>query len=165
MENFCQKGKLEKKQGYEVCRDIKRRASPAGELRYDLTKILPSRHTLGHYHMPNFPELFEVLSGRATFLTQGKGQTYAIEAKKKEKVIILPKFSIRTINASANSILIISNWIDDRAKNNYNAFKKIQKPIKLKPKKLPAILKNLDFLSNPKKYKKILTIKNLYTKI
>ncbi len=161
MENFCQIGKLEKKHGYDVCRGEKRQ----GKLRYDLTKILPSRHTLGHYHIPNFPELFEVLSGRAIFLTQGKGQTYAIEAKKKEKVVILSEFSIRTINASDRDILIISNWIDDRVKNNYNAFKNIQKPIKLKPKKLPAKLKNLDFLSNPKKYKKILTIKNLYIRI
>ncbi len=161
MENFCKIGKLEKKRGYDVCRGEKRQ----GKLRYDLTKILPRGQTLGHYHVPNFPELFEVLSGRAIFLTQGKRQTYAIEAKKKEKVVILPGFSIRTINASDSDILIISNWIDDRVKNNYNAFKNIQKPIKLKPKKLPAKLKNLDFLSNPKKYKKILTIKNLYIRI
>ncbi len=160
MENFCKIGKLEKKHGYDVCRGENRQ----GKLRYDLTKILPHGQTLGHYHMPNFPELFEVLSGRAIFLTQGKGQTYAIEAKKNEKVVILPEFSIRTINASGSSILIISNWINDRVKNNYNAFKNIQKPIKLKPKKLPATLKNLDFLSNPKKYNKILTVENLYEK-
>ena len=161
MENFCKIGKLEKKHGYDVCRGEKRR----GKLRYDLTKILPRGHTLGHYHMPNFPELFEVLSGKAIFLTQKNKKTYAIEAKKKEKVVILSGFSIRTINASGRNILIISNWIDDRVKNNYNAFKNIQKPIKLKPKKFPAKLKNLDFLINPKKYKKFLAIEKLYEKL
>jgi oxalate decarboxylase/phosphoglucose isomerase-like protein (cupin superfamily) len=161
MENFCQIGKLEKKHGYLVCRGKKWR----GKLRYDLTKLMPGRHTLGHYHQPKFPELFEVLSGQAIFLTQKKEKTYAVKAKKREKVVILPGFSIRTINVSKKNILIVSNWIDKRVKNNYNAFKKIPKPVNLKPKKFPKELKNLNFLSQPKKYKKFLTIKNLYEKI
>lgn len=160
MENFCQIGKLEKKDGYDVCRDIKRQ----GNLRYDLTKLLPGCHTLGHYHLPRLPELFEVLSGRAVFLIQRNEETYVIEAEEKEKIIVLPDFSIRTINPSNTRDLIVSNWIDDKVKNIYNTFKKIPEPIKLKPKPLPKELENLDFLINPEKYKNLLTIENLYAR-
>jgi len=160
MENFCQIGKLEKKDGYDVCRDIKRQ----GNLRYDLTKLLPDCHTLGHYHLPQLPELFEVLSGRAVFLIQRNEETYAIEAEEKEKIIVLPDFSIRTINPSNTRDLIVSNWIDDKVKNIYNAFKKIPEPIKLKPKPLPKELENLEFLTQPEKYKNLLTIENLYAR-
>lgn len=158
MENFCKIGKLERKEGYDVCRGEKRQ----GELRYDLTRLLPGRHTLGHFHTPKFPELFEVLSERAIFLMQKNEETYAIEAKKNEKVVILPDFGIRTVNPSDKDILIISNWISDKVKNDYNTFKDIQEPIKLKPKKFPKELENLDFLTYPEKYKKFLTIENLY---
>jgi oxalate decarboxylase/phosphoglucose isomerase-like protein (cupin superfamily) len=158
MENFCQIGKLEKKDGYDVCRDIKRQ----GNLRYDLTKLLPGCHTLGHYHLPQLPELFEVLSGQAVFLIQRNEETYAIEAEEKEKIIVLPDFSIRTINSSNIRDLIVSNWIDDKVKNIYNAFENIPEPIKLKPKKFLPELENLEFLTQPEKYKDILTIENLY---
>ncbi len=158
MEDFCQIGKLEKKQGYDVCRGEKRQ----GRLRYDLTKILPDHQTLGHRHAPEFPELFEVISGQAIFLTQGNGQTYAIKVEEKEQVVILPGFSVRSINPSLEHDLIISNWIDDEVKNDYNAFEKIPEPAKLKPEKLPEELKNLDFLSHPEKYEKFLTVENLY---
>lgn len=166
MENFCERGKLEIKNGYEVCRGVERR----GELRYDLTLLQPATQTAGHYHTPEFPELFEVLSGSALFLTQSRDarKTYLISAKEKEKVVILPEFSIRTINPSKEKELLISNWISDKIKNNYNAFKSRlagQEPIKLKPKKLPAELENLDFLNNPEKYSNILTIENLFKKV
>lgn len=163
MENFCEKGKLEKKDGYEVCRGVERRS----KLRYDLTLLPPLSQTAGHYHMPKLPELFGVLSGNALFLTQSSDakKTYLISAEEKEKIIILPDFSIRTINPSKDEELIIFNWINDKAKNNYNAFKNLQEPIKLKPKKLPTELENLDFLNNPEKYSDILTIENLYDRI
>lgn len=167
MENFCQRGKLERKDGYDVCRGEKWQTSPAGELRYDLTLLYPSKQTAGHYHTSGFPELFEVLSGNALFLTQNSDaqKTYLISAKEKEKVIILPEFSIKTINPSKDKKLMISNWISDKTTNDYNAFKNLQEPIKLKPKKLPKELENLDFLNNPEKYKNILTMENLYEQI
>ena len=160
MENFCKVGKLEHKDGYDVCRGVERQ----GDLRYDLTLLYPDKQTAGHYHTSGFPELFEVLSGNALFLTQSRDaqKTYLISAKEKEKVVILPEFSIRTINPSKGKELMISNWIDDKVKNDYNAFKNLQEPIKLRPKKLPKELENLDFLNNPEKYKNILTIDNLY---
>lgn len=160
MAKFCEKGKLEKKHGYYVCRGEKWQ----GKLRYDLTKILPRSHTLGHYHTPKLPELFEVLSGQAIFLIQKNEKTYAIEAKKNEKVVILPDFGIRTVNPSDSDILIISNWINDKVKNDYNTFKDVSEAIKLRPKKFPKELENLDFLTYPEKYKKILTIENCYYK-
>jgi len=162
MEDFCKVGKLEKKEGYDVCRGEKRQ----GELRYDLTKLLPGSHTLGHFHFGNEPELYEVISGEAGFLIQDREEqkTYLIKAKEKEKVVIPPNFSMRTINLSNNKELIISNWINEKVKNDYNAFKNIQKPIELRPKKFPKELENLDFLTHPEKYKKFLTIENLYKK-
>ena len=158
MENFCKIGKLEHKDGYDVCRDIKRQ----GSLRYDLTLLFPRRYTIGHYHTPGFTELFEVLSGQAKFLIQKNEETYEIEAKEKEKIVVLPDFSIRTINPSTENNLIVSNWIDDKVENIYNAFKNMQEPIKLKPKPLPKELENLEFLTQPGKYKEVLTIENLY---
>ncbi len=163
MENFCERGKLEKKDGYDVCRGVKWQ----GDLRYDLTLLYPGKQTAGHYHTSGFPELYEVLSGNALFLTQSSGtqKTYSISAKEKEKVVILPEFSIRTVNPSKDKELMISNWISCKTTNDYNAFKNMQEPIKLKPKKLPRELENLDFLIHPEKYKDILTIENLYEKI
>lgn len=162
MENFCKSGKLEYKNGYDVCRGEGRR----GELRYDLTRILPGNQTSGHYHLGDEPELYEVQSGQALFLTQSRDmqKTYLIEAKEGEKVVIPPDFSMRTINPSIENELIISNWVAVQVKNNYEAFTSMQEPIKLKPRPLPEELENLDFLGNPEKYKDILTIEKLYQK-
>jgi oxalate decarboxylase/phosphoglucose isomerase-like protein (cupin superfamily) len=161
MENFCQIGKLEHKDGYDVCRDIKR----SGSLRYDLTRISPGCHTIGHYHTAGFPELFEVISGRAVFLMQRAEETYAIEASEKEKIIVPPDFSIRTINSSPENNLLVSNWIDDKVQNIYNAFGEVPEPVKLRPKQLPEELETLEFLSHPEKFKEILTIENLYERV
>lgn len=158
MENFCQIGKLERKDGYDVCRGVKQ----IGELRYDLTLLYPSKQTAGHYHRPGLPELFEVLSGQAKFLIQKNEEIYEIGAKEKEKIIVLPDFSMRTINPSQDKELIVSNWVSEKTTNDYNAFKNIGESIKLKPKSLPIELENLEFLSNPEKYKEILTIERLY---
>lgn len=163
MENFCKNGKLEVKNGYEVCREEDRR----GELRYDLTKLFPGRQTAGHYHFGGEPELYEVQSGQAVFLTQSRNgeKTYAIEAKKGEKVVILPYFSMRTINPSKGDDLVISNWVNDKVKNDYNAFSSVPEAIKLRPNDLPQELENLEFLSSPEKYQEFLTIEKLYERI
>jgi oxalate decarboxylase/phosphoglucose isomerase-like protein (cupin superfamily) len=160
MEEFCKIGKLKKERGYDVCRGVKRQ----DELRYDLTKIFPGRQTQGHYHLGDEPEFYEVQAGQAEFLMQDRKakKTYLAKAEKNGKIIIPPGFSMRTINPSPNNELIISNWINNKVKNDYNAFKDIQKPINLRPKKIPKKLANLDFLSNPDKYKSLLTIKKLY---
>ena len=163
MEKFCEIGKIEHKDGYDVCRGEERR----GELRYDLTLLRPSAQTSGHYHFGDEPELYEVRTGQALFLTQDRKakKTYIIEAKEKDKIVFPPGYSMRTINPSRRKELIISNWINDKVKNDYNAFKNLQEPIKLKPKKIPKELENLEFLNFPKKFKKLLTIENCYKKI
>lgn len=163
MENFCEKGKLEKKDGYDVCRG----ADAKNGLRYDFTLLYPSSQTAGHYHSGGEPEIYEVLAGEARFLMQDRNaeKTYLIEAQEKDKIVFPPNYSMRTINPSKENELLISNWVSDKIKNDYNAFKNMQEPIKLKPKKLPQELENLDFLNNPEKYSDILTIENLYEKV
>lgn len=163
MENFCQRGKLERKDGYDVCRN----ADERNGLRYDLTLIRPNQQTSGHYHFGSEPELYETQSGQALILIQKDAarESYLIEAKEKEKIVIPPGFSMRTINPSAGNNLIISNWVNDKVRNDYNAFKNIQEPIKLRPKKFPPELENMDFLNNPEKYSNFLTIENLYEKM
>ncbi len=163
MENFCKIGIIEHKDGYDVCRYVKRQ----GPLRYDLTLLFPGRQTAGHRHFNNEPEFYEVLSGGAQFLTQNKdgAETYLIEAHENDKIVFPPGFSMKTINPSADKDLLVSNWISDKTKNDYSAFKNVPEPIKLKPKKLPPELENLEFLTDPEKYKDILTIENLFEKI
>lgn len=163
MENFCQVGKHEIKEGYEVCRDVDRH----GNLRYDLTLLSPSSQTAGHYHIDDEPEIYEVISGKAQFLTQDREtkNAYSIEAQEKDKIVFPPNYSMRTINTSKEKELLISNWVDDKVKNDYNAFKNLQEPIRLKPKQLPKELENLEFLNSPEKYSDVLTIENLYERI
>lgn len=189
MENFCEKGKLEIKNGYEVCRGEKWR----GELRYDLTKLQPLFRTFGHYHDKGQTELFEVISGQALFFMQSYKEhpdsieeACLAEAKEGEKIIVPPNFSITSINPNKDKELIISNWINIHVKNEYEFFEKlggtcyliigdeikknenyktVPKLIKLRPKKLPKELENLDFLNNPEKYSHLLTIENLYERI
>jgi oxalate decarboxylase/phosphoglucose isomerase-like protein (cupin superfamily) len=211
MENFCKIGKLENKfvegvSRYDVCRGEKEK----GDLRYDLTLIYPERfekpacagselpRTFGHYHAKGQVELFEVISGRALFFMQRYEndpktikEAYLAETKEKEKVIILPDFSITTINPEKEKELLVSNWVSVNIKNDYEQFKKsdgncyrviedengkiifeknknyedMPELAKLKPKKIPKELENLDFLTHPEKYKKFLTIENCYTKM
>jgi hypothetical protein len=169
MENFCPKGKLEHKEGYDICREANKMVLPndLGSFNYDLTLLQPKVSTKGHYHFGNEPELYEVVSGEAQFLMQNSdaSQTYIIEAKEKDKIVFPPGFSMRTINPSQTEELLISNWVNDKVQNNYEAFKNIQEPIKLKPKKLPPELENLQFLANSDQYKKLLTIENLFERI
>ncbi len=201
-------GSFEDKVVYDVCRREGSRLSSGGELQYDLTKIYPGaingewHKTAGHYHSEGFPELFEVVEGSLiTLLEKGSGaegeivEAYAIKAEAGDKVIIPPDFGFCSINPSPDKSLIISNWIDTRARNMYEDIEKnhglcyyitntgstavssIASPIKnpaygkvpelvwLKPQKLPPELENLDFLSFPQKYKKFLTIESLYKNI
>lgn len=206
MENFCEVGKFEHKNGYDVCRDIKR----MGELRYDFT-LFPANTTAtsnttdrtsrteltrthGHYHTDGASELFEVVSGEALFFMQKRegakdiiSEAYLITASEGDKIVILPDFSVTSINASQEKKLLISNWVSDNIKNDYGAFEKLdgncykifangvveknphykQMPnlIRLRPKKLPSELENLDFLNNPQKYAEFLTIDSLYERM
>lgn len=96
-------------------------------LRYDMT-IIPPRSfgeeyvkTLGHYH-PNapgtdlsYPEIYEVLQGRAHYLLQRRQgeritDVVMVEAREGDKVIIPPGYGHVTINPSLQ-VLRMANWV------------------------------------------------------
>lgn len=173
---------------YDVWRGVK----SINNLRYDLTKIYPERlgkelaKTFGHYHIGNYVEIMEVISGKAWWLLQKQGnsskiikEVYLIEGRENEKMIILPEFGLVSINPEKQKELVLSNWLNIEMKNNYQPYqnlrgacyyileggfeknpnyKKVPDLIKLKPKKVPEF----EVLNNPEKYREILTIENCY---
>ncbi len=109
------------------------------ELRYDITIIPPYMlgcefvKTAGHYHqiVPgtdiSFPEIYEVLSGRAHFLIQKPEgdrikDVAIIKAEKGDKVIVPPGYGHITVNAS-NHILKVANWVAKDRKSLYDSIK------------------------------------------
>ena len=96
-------------------------------LRYDITLIPPGKidgefvKTAGHYHKP-YPEIYEVLSGRAYFLIQSESAVYLSEAEPGEKFIIPPSFGHNTINVF-DKPLLIANWISEKAIYDYESYK------------------------------------------
>jgi len=114
----------------------------AHNLRYDLTLIPPGKidgefaKTAGHFHKNKtgtnlpYPEIYEVLSGRAYFLIQSPGKdtknikaVRLIEAGPGEKVLVPPDFSGHTTINVFNEPLIIANWISDDAIYDYESYK------------------------------------------
>lgn len=99
-------------------------------LRYDITVLVPGTlggeyvKTAGHYHPEKpdtgltYPEVYEVLHGRAHYLLQrlqpeNPGQldsVILIAAKPGDKVLIPPHFGHITINPG-DDYLIMSNWV------------------------------------------------------
>ncbi|NLA11299.1 MAG: glucose-6-phosphate isomerase [Firmicutes bacterium] len=99
-------------------------------LRYDLTVIVPGTlggeyvKTAGHYHPEKpgtgltYPEVYEVLHGRAHYLLQRPRRerpeeletVILIAAKPGDKVLIPPHFGHITINPG-DDYLIMSNWV------------------------------------------------------
>lgn len=112
-------------------------------LRYDITVINPVmlgqeyNKTAGHDHplVPNteitYPELYEVLEGKAIFFMQDSEEdkindVFAIKAKKGDKVIVPPNYEHIMINAS-NEKLKTANWVcSDFDSNIYKPFKEKQ---------------------------------------
>lgn len=107
-------------------------------LRYDVTVIVPGTlgleyvKTAGHYHPEKpgtgltYPEVYEVLHGRAHYLLQrphqehpGQLDTVAlIAAKPGDKVLIPPHFGHITINPG-DDYLIMSNWVAEEFSSIY----------------------------------------------
>lgn len=99
-------------------------------LRYDITVICPGTlgreyiKTAGHYHPEKpgtgmtYPEVYEVLHGRAHYLLQDPhpehpdelGSVILIAAKPGDKVLIPPQYGHITINPG-DDYLIMSNWV------------------------------------------------------
>src|SRR3989344_1495000 len=105
---------------YTVFRNL---AIICGRARYDITKIPQNKiggepaKTFGHYHKGIYPELYEVLDGRAYFLLQkigsdpaGINEAYIVEASIGEKAVMPPGFGHLSINVGERD-LVLANWI------------------------------------------------------
>ncbi len=118
---------------YEMRREVK----VNGTLRYDVTKIYGRMlgkefsKTFGHYHPGGFPEIYEVLKGRAIFLLQKPVRmdsrkiihAIAVHAEKGTQVVIPPRYGHVTINPS-RKVLVIANIVSSRFSSNYAPYKK-----------------------------------------
>lgn len=115
---------------YYMYRGLKKK----NELRYDIT-VIPAQmlgkefiKTKGHEHINNYPELYEVLEGKAIFLMQKRKENsiqdvYAITAKKGKVIIVPSGYGHITIN-SIKKALKIGNWIYEKCKNDYSPIEK-----------------------------------------
>jgi len=87
--------------------------------------------TLGHYHPKatgdlSYPEIYQVLSGNATFLLQKKeggriSDFVVVEAKDGDAVLILPNYGHVTVN-SGEGPLVLSNLVSDRFSSLYQEY-------------------------------------------
>ncbi|MBO4302087.1 glucose-6-phosphate isomerase [Methanosarcinaceae archaeon] len=94
------------------------------KIRFDITQIpagflgVEYVKTMGHYHpkVPgcrySYPEVYQVISGHATYLLQKRDLSgvIVIEASEGDVVLIPPEFGHVTINASREE-LVMSNWV------------------------------------------------------
>lgn len=123
---------------YYMYRDLYRakdeEAIRANNLRFDVT-VMPANHlgqeyvkTKGHYHpdaghgVP-YPELYEVMSGRAHYLLQKKGtdgieDVIVVKAKRGDTVIIPPGYGHITINPGTTT-LKMANWVSSSFDSRY----------------------------------------------
>lgn len=134
---------------YSVYRSIRRRVDAAAlkeaGLRYDITVIPPGYfigeskeffRTAGHYHVlppgraVGYPEVYEVLSGRAYWLIQRSDsgdpsaleEIYLVEAGPGEKALIPPHFGHISINPMPEP-LVMANWIAEAVTYDYAPFR------------------------------------------
>ena len=111
----------------DVCREQDREKLAQYGLRYDVTVIRPGQlgreyiKTAGHYHplKPGteftYPEVYEVLAGKAHYLLQTEPdedgvEAIIVEAVAGDKVLIPPGYGHITIN-TGTEFLIMSNWV------------------------------------------------------
>ncbi len=129
---------------YYMYRDVgwpkdKAKTAPHG-LRYDITVLLPARlgqewnKTYGHYHplAPSggyYPEVYEVISGRAIYLLQHRDSEGAIDdvlvipAMPGDKVFMLPGYGHATINPGAEP-LVMANWVAGAFSSEYGDYER-----------------------------------------
>lgn len=102
-------------------------------LRYDLTLLPPGKidgefvKTAGHYHLP-YPEIYEILYGRAYFLIQffennpkNIKSVFLTEAGPGEKLLIPADYGHNMINVF-NEPLLTANWISEKAVYDYKSY-------------------------------------------
>ncbi|MBS3898507.1 MAG: hypothetical protein KGZ54_09100 [Dethiobacter sp.] len=123
----------------DVCRAEDRPLIAKHGLRYDVTVLRPGQiggeyiKTAGHYHplKPGtdytYPEVYEVLYGRAHYLLQTEPdedgvEAILVEALPGDKVLIPPGYGHITINPG-NTFLVMSNWVAAGFDSSYGAIK------------------------------------------
>lgn len=128
---------------YYMYRDIAlekdRKAINESGMRYDITILPPIllgeeySKTFGHFHAKadskySYPEVYEVLHGKAHYLLQSEDSKrfIVIEAKAGDKVVIPPNFGHITVNPSKTVALAMSNWVYKGFESNYSEFKRRQ---------------------------------------
>ncbi|MBI5176940.1 glucose-6-phosphate isomerase [Candidatus Micrarchaeota archaeon] len=129
---------------YFMYRNVMRPHDAVAKVGYDITVIRPHAlgrefcKTLGHYHavaegsLHSYPEVYEVLAGKAIYLLQklrGKsgevGEVIAIDAVRGDKVVIPPDYGHVSINASKTMPLVMSNVPDGAVgKGDYTLFRR-----------------------------------------
>lgn len=111
-------------------------------IRYDITVIRPGKiggeyvKTAGHYHprVPGeemrYPEVYEVLNGRAHYIMQRAGacegavdDVIVVEAMPGDKVIVPPDYGHVTVNAGEEP-LVMANCVASVFESEYEAYKK-----------------------------------------
>ncbi len=117
----------------------------AAGLRYDITAIRPGTisgefvKTVGHYHPEKtgtgftWPEVYEVLFGRAHYLLQRHRpdrpdqleSVFLITARPGDKVLIPPGFGHITTNPG-DDFLIMSNWVAEGFSSLYEPIKQMK---------------------------------------
>lgn len=105
------------------------------DIRYDITVIPPMNlcgewvKTYGHFHPDNpsgtgYPEIYEVLHGRARYLLQHReGKRFiVIPARKGQTVLIPPGFGHVTVNPGAETPLVMANLVSNQFSSEYGEF-------------------------------------------
>lgn len=143
--------KYSKENIYFTYRNLRRKSDEeiinSAGLRYDITVIPPGSfiykkqrelaRTAGHYHEIKagtglgFPEVYEVLHGKALWLAQKPEESnymklskiYLVEAEAGEKAVMLPGFGHISINRTKEPLLL-ANWVGNNFKYNYEPYKK-----------------------------------------
>jgi len=129
---------------YEMFRDVylsvkDREAIIEANVRYDYTFTNPGRigrefiKTYGHYHPEaedglSFPELYEILEGRAFFVIQKPGRRIdeiediiVVEAEAGDKILIPPNYGHVMINPT-QKMLKSCNWVSRAFSSIYNPY-------------------------------------------
>jgi glucose-6-phosphate isomerase len=107
-------------------------------LRYDLTVIPPADlcgeriKTKGHYHPANpagvgYPEIYEVLEGRAQYLLQSRrlDEVIIIDAAAGDLVIIPSGYGHTTINPSPDKTLAMANIVSTEFESEYGEYESL----------------------------------------
>jgi len=116
-----------------VCMERDEKVFEKNGLRYDVTVLrcgkIGREHikTIGHYHAEcrkglTYPELYEVLHGKALFLLQNENEVIAIKAKNGDKIFIPPNYGHTTINMGTTP-LVVANLEERTFKPCYDIFR------------------------------------------